>query len=921
MSSSRVLAQLPPAVRVSTTSAGAQANGLSERASISADGRFVAFESSADNLVPNDTNNRSDIFVKDRQTGAVERVSVRSDGSEATDGSTNPSISADGRFVTFTSFASLTALPPNQNCGGLFTCPDVYVHDRTTGETTLITVAPDGTTHANSVSNAPSISGDGRYIVFTSGASNLGAGPGGQPSGEHLYLRDRMTGTLTWLDRAANGAASFATPPAIISADGSTILFLSVTRDLDPTPDPLPCAPGDMNCERLYVVDRASGAISRVPITDGIIDTSSSAFRGVSFGSNPALSADGRTIAFLAVSHTLTPAEGDKFTQLELVYDRTTGHTRLLGTFVSGFLGFDARAAIDATGRVAAFSEAVMPTNPNLAYIHAVDTISGLLVVFFGSRNGLATCSGLSVGAGGNVIAFSTSQADLVPGDTNDADDVFVLDLDTDHDGMPDDWERQYGLNPTDPADAALDPDGDGKTNLQEYQAGTNPKGTFTRYFAEGAANSFFRTEIVLYNPNSTNATVLLRFLGDHGGVVTQFWTLLPQEQVNALLPSVPDPSFSTVIESDLPVAAERTMYWGGPPSYGSHSETAIAAPSSTWYFAEGATHGSFDLFYLLQNPGDASATATITYLLPGGQPPIVRDYAIAPHSRRTIYVDQEPGLSATDVSAKIVSDVPILAERSMYLSTPDQPFAGGTGGAGIPQPGTHWFVAEGATGTFFDLYLLIGNPSASDAAVTVTYLLENGTSFDKPYVVAKESRLTIDVKHEDPRLAATSVSSAVTSTNAVPIVVERAMWWPSPAWYEGHLTAATNETATTWVLADGRVGTAFDRNTYVLVANPGDTVARVTFTLAGHFSDGSSSQPIGCPLTVDVGPHSRYTADLKALCGVDHLVAIGGGSVAGTISSDGPGIVVERSTYESDGTQFWAAGSSTLLTKLPPSP
>src|SRR5262249_15810420 len=154
--------------------------------------------------------------------------------------------------------------------------------------------------------------------------------------------------------------------------------------------------------------------------------------------------------------------------------------------------------------------------------------------------------------------------------------------------------------------------------------------------------------------------------------------------------------------------------------------------------------------------------------------------------SRTTIWVDQEPGLGATDVSAKIEAGVPIFAERAMYLSTADQVFAGGTAGAGIPAPATEWFVPEGAPGLFFDMYILIDNPSEEDANVTITYLLLAGQTVEKVYLVAKQSRVTIGVDNEDRLLGATEVSARVTSTNGVPILVERSMWWPSPNWYEG---------------------------------------------------------------------------------------------------------------------------------------
>jgi hypothetical protein len=211
----------------------------------------------------------------------------------------------------------------------------------------------------------------------------------------------------------------------------------------------------------------------------------------------------------------------------------------------------------------------------------------------------------------------------------------------------------------------------------------------------------------------------------------------------------------------------------------------------------------------------------------------------------------------------------------------------------------------------------LIGNPSTQAANVTISYLLPNGTTFDKVYQVAAQSRLTISVDGEDPRLAGTSVSAAVNSD--VPIVVERSMWWPSPNWYEGSLTAATTETGTKWALAGGYSLApipsipAADAKTYLLVANPSATDAHVTFELQNY-------NVATCPaVTVMVPAHGRYTAEVRDICPPTME-----GAFSGTITSDGPGIVVERSTYWSTNGptpdtfgQFWAAGASTLLTKI----
>ena len=128
---------------------------------------------------------------------------------------------------------------------------------------------------------------------------------------------------------------------------------------------------------------------------------------------------------------------------------------------------------------------------------------------------------------------------------------------------------------------------------------------------------------------------------------------------------------FSTVIESTQPLVVDRTVRWG-PGGYGSHAESSVASPHTTWYFAEGATTGSFHLFYLLQNPGSQAAAVEIRYLRPAPLAPIVKTYAVAPASRRTIYVNQEDAaLDEAEISAVITSQngVPIIAERAMYAN------------------------------------------------------------------------------------------------------------------------------------------------------------------------------------------------------------------------------------------------------------
>ena len=170
--------------RTSVDSAGHQADNGSYRPSISGDGRYVAFESDARNLVPGDANTR-DIYVHDRETGVTELVSVDSAGVQAPDYCWDASISADGRYVAFASYGYLVADDTNR-------LRDVYVRDRVAGTTERVSVSSDGT-QGDGTSYFPAISADGRYIAFESFASNLGTGVDNGVG--QIYVHDRETGS------------------------------------------------------------------------------------------------------------------------------------------------------------------------------------------------------------------------------------------------------------------------------------------------------------------------------------------------------------------------------------------------------------------------------------------------------------------------------------------------------------------------------------------------------------------------------------------------------------------------------------------------------------------------------------------------------------------------------------------------------
>src|SRR5947199_269171 len=221
--------------RVSVASGGTEANGASLSSALSADGRFVAFDSAATDLVAADTNGVSDVFVHDRQTGATERVSVASGGAQG-DGSSGligfafpPPLSADGRFIAFVS--SATTLVAGDTNGAA----DVFLTARQAGTTRLCSAGSGGgahgTGHRRGFTLFPALSADGRFVAFQSAATNLVAGD--TNGATDVFVHDRQTGTTERMSVASGGAqgnGSSAGPA--LSAAGRFVAFRSTATNL-----------------------------------------------------------------------------------------------------------------------------------------------------------------------------------------------------------------------------------------------------------------------------------------------------------------------------------------------------------------------------------------------------------------------------------------------------------------------------------------------------------------------------------------------------------------------------------------------------------------------------------------------------------------------------------------------------------------
>jgi Tol biopolymer transport system component len=397
--------------RVSVATSGAQVVGRSDQPAISADGRLVAFMSNADHLVPGDTNVLYDVFVHDRQTGSTERVSLGPNGAQATGHSSTPSISADGRFVAFASAAA------NLVSGDTNTKNDIFVRDRLLSTTTRVSVAT-GNGQASDDCFDPSISADGRYVVFASRAPNLVPGDtntGDSPSGaSDVFRHELQTGTTIRISVRTGGAqlnANSFTPS--ISANGRIVAFMSNATD---------AVADDTNGKQdMFVRDVDAGTTTRVSIGSGGVQANASNSMGT-------MSSDGRYVAFLAEALNLVPDGRPGI----YVHDRQSAVTSLLvpAIDIGGSTFVPSSPQISGDGRYVCFSRFVTSgafmehllvdrQTLRIARVSVADTGAA-------ANGGSANCA---PNADASVITFSSEGSNLVTCDTNNQTDVFVRTL------------------------------------------------------------------------------------------------------------------------------------------------------------------------------------------------------------------------------------------------------------------------------------------------------------------------------------------------------------------------------------------------------------------------------------------------------------------------------------------------------------
>jgi len=403
---------------VSATVDGGPSVGISGAPSISADGRYVAFSSGANNLVPDDTNRATDIFVRDRQTGAVTRVSVDSAGVQGNDDSTSPSISGDGRFVVFTSYASnLVANDTNK-------VRDIFLHDLITGATSRVSVTWLGE-QADSDSFHPVISADGQHVAYDSFASNL---VWQDTNGVHdvfEFDRDDNRVNLVSIDsngRQGNGISQLPS----ISGDGRYVAFSSSASNIALFPD-------TNNSDDVFVHDRLSGRTDRISVdVNGVQGDRSSRYA--------AISADGRFVAFTSYATNLVP--GDTNGRYDMfVWDRQRfTMTRIdvgpNGQQLAGGTTPDIWPSLSADGRYVAYESGandIVTGDYNAAWdVFRWDRVTGTTSLVSRAGDGVQGdnySEQPSLSADGRTVAFMSYASNFVPGTSPYSSNVYVREL------------------------------------------------------------------------------------------------------------------------------------------------------------------------------------------------------------------------------------------------------------------------------------------------------------------------------------------------------------------------------------------------------------------------------------------------------------------------------------------------------------
>lgn len=433
-----------------------------------------------------------------------------------------------------------------------------------------------------------------------------------------------------------------------------------------------------------------------------------------------------------------------------------------------------------------------------------------------------------------------------------------------------------------------------------------------TKWFvAEGSTGGGFDTWILMQNPytNAANASVVFT---THEGPRAPVKVVIPPQsrytmRIQDYVPN--DFHVSTIVDSDVPIVVERSMYWnkgfwgatnipGNPQPYemmaghsngGTPMDSVAMSQSGNrkkMYFPEGTTANGFDTWILLCNPGTVGENVHLRLMTPTGEVD-GGTVAVPALSRQTVHLNELlPG--APEISVELDSDQPMVAERSTYWDPNAEnlePYQmkGGHASPGSYDTSKDWFLAEGSTGGGFDTYVLVQNPGTSANKVTATFLTATGIAARKTITMGANSRATFKVSDyvKDNMHVSTKIAADQ------PVVAERSMYWDKRVhpdvvdMQEGHSATGVTKTGQLWMVPEGSTGEGFD--SWVLIANPTATATQATVTFMTQTGPAK-------PFTITVPANSRYTIRVSDYAPNDFHVS--------TLLQTKGQLVVERAMY-----------------------
>jgi len=403
------------------------------------------------------------------------------------------------------------------------------------------------------------------------------------------------------------------------------------------------------------------------------------------------------------------------------------------------------------------------------------------------------------------------------------------------------------------------------------------PAASPTWYLAEGTTDYGFETYVTIENPNTVAVTAVVTYMTKSGPRRKPDLVLAPLSQTVFNPRSdlgATDFSTQVVCKEGRSIAVDRRMTWTGKgaSSPEGHSSVGVTAPAKTWYLPEGSSKWGFECWLLVQNPNASAAKVTLTYMAEGVSP-VKKTKTVAANSRASFSMKDDIG--ARDASIMVSADKPVIPERAMYRGDRRE----GHDSIGTTTPATDYYLAEGSSNWGFTTYVLVQNPGAEQARVTLTYMTPAGPKVQPAFDMPPSSRKTIRVNDAMP---GQDFSTKVHADR--PVIAERAMYWDNGTGEATHDSIGMNAAHSTFYLPDGE--SDFGYETWTLVQNPNASEVTVEITYLLPLGAGNKT------VTDKIPANSRKTYFMA------DAVPNGHAAIMVTSKTAGKKIMVERAMY-----------------------